>query len=34
MSNKEYKPPKRGPMGPGPHGNVGEKAKDFKGSIK
>ena len=34
MSNKEYKPPKRGPMGPGPRGNVGEKAKDFKGSIK
>ena len=32
MSNKEYKPPKRDPMGPG--GNIGEKAKDFKGSIK
>ena len=34
MENNERKTPVRGPMGPGPKGNPGEKAKDFQGAMK
>lgn len=33
MSNERHQPKRRGPMGPGPMG-TGEKAKDFKGTLK
>lgn len=33
MSNERHQPKRRGPMGPGPIG-TGEKAKDFKGTLK
>ena len=34
-SNTHNRPPRRGPMGGGPRGMMpGEKAKDFKGSMK
>lgn len=34
MENNENRTPKRGPMGPGPKGNPGEKPKNFKSAIK